>query len=86
MKRLVKRRASNFKVLITSATLDGEKVSQFFSECPVVRVPGKLFPVEIMYSRERPISYLESSLATALGMIWLFSLLVASLLYISLYN
>ncbi|KAH0991877.1 hypothetical protein GBA52_003360 [Prunus armeniaca] len=66
MKRLVKRRASNFKVLITSATLDGEKVSQFFSECPVVRVPGKLFPVEIMYSHERPISYLESSLATAL--------------------
>ncbi|XP_021809599.1 probable pre-mRNA-splicing factor ATP-dependent RNA helicase DEAH4 [Prunus avium] len=66
MKRLVKRRASNFKVLITSATLDGEKVSQFFSECPVVRVPGKLFPVEIVYSHERPISYLESSLATAL--------------------
>lgn len=86
MKRLVKRRASNFKVLITSATLDGEKVSQFFSECPVVRVPGKLFPVEIVYSHERPISYLESSLATALGMMWLFSLLVTSSLYISLYN
>ncbi|XP_068333394.1 probable pre-mRNA-splicing factor ATP-dependent RNA helicase DEAH4 [Pyrus communis] len=67
MKRLVKRRASNFKVLITSATLDGEKVSQFFSNCPVVKVPGKLFPVEIAYSRERPASYLESSLETALN-------------------
>lgn len=69
MKRLVKRRASNLKVLITSATLDGDKVSQFFSNCPVLNVPGKLYPVEILYSNERPKSYLESSLKTALGMI-----------------
>ncbi|KAE8696645.1 hypothetical protein F3Y22_tig00110653pilonHSYRG00041 [Hibiscus syriacus] len=67
MKRLVKRRTSKFKVLITSATLDGEKVSKFFSDCPLLTVPGKLFPVEIFYSKERPKSYLESSLKTALG-------------------
>ncbi|XP_040954440.1 probable pre-mRNA-splicing factor ATP-dependent RNA helicase DEAH4 isoform X2 [Gossypium hirsutum] len=66
MKRLVRRRASNLKVLITSATLDGEKVSKFFSDCPLLTVPGKLFPVEIFYSKERPISYLESSLKTAM--------------------
>ncbi|KAG4159023.1 hypothetical protein ERO13_D02G151600v2 [Gossypium hirsutum] len=66
MKRLVKRRASNLKVLITSATLDGEKVSKFFSDCPLLTVPGKLFPVEIFYSKERPTSYLESSLKTAM--------------------
>ncbi|XVF02692.1 hypothetical protein REPUB_Repub04eG0196400 [Reevesia pubescens] len=66
MRRLVKRRASNLKVLITSATLDGEKVSKFFSDCPLLTVPGKLFPVEILYSKERPTSYLESSLKTAL--------------------
>lgn len=76
MKRLVKRRASNLKVLITSATLDGDKVSQFFSNCPVLNVPGKLYPVEILYSNERPKCYLESSLKTALGMI--------SILYYSL--
>ncbi|XWS34600.1 hypothetical protein CRYUN_Cryun21dG0052300 [Craigia yunnanensis] len=66
MKRLVKRRVSNLKVLITSATLDGEKLSKFFSDCPLLTVPGKLFPVEIFYSKERPTSYLESSLKTAL--------------------
>ncbi|KAK9120032.1 hypothetical protein Scep_018125 [Stephania cephalantha] len=59
---------SNLKVLVTSATLDGGKVSRFFSNCPVVTVPGKLFPVEILYSSESPKSYLESSLNTALGM------------------
>ncbi|KAJ8758922.1 hypothetical protein K2173_002701 [Erythroxylum novogranatense] len=72
MKRLIKLRASNLKVLITSATLDGEKVSQFFSECPVLNVPGKLYPVEILYSRERPTSYLESSLKTAIGDVLIF--------------
>lgn len=69
MKRLVGVRASNLKVLITSATLDGEKVSKFFSNCPILTVPGKLYPVEILYSNERPKSYLESSLKAALGMI-----------------
>ncbi|XP_010549283.1 PREDICTED: probable pre-mRNA-splicing factor ATP-dependent RNA helicase DEAH4 isoform X2 [Tarenaya hassleriana] len=66
MKRLIKLRESNFKVLITSATLDGEKVSKFFYDCPVLNVPGKLYPVEILYSKERPVSYIESSLKTAI--------------------
>lgn len=68
MKRLMERRKSNLKVLITSATLDGDKVSYFFSNCPVLTVPGKLFPVEIKYSSERPKSYVEASLKTTLGM------------------
>lgn len=66
MKRLVKLRSSNLKVLITSATLDGVKVSKFFSGCPVVNVPGTLFPVEMLYSTARPKSYFEASFRTAL--------------------
>ncbi|CAJ2677598.1 probable pre-mRNA-splicing factor ATP-dependent RNA helicase DEAH4 isoform X1 [Trifolium pratense] len=66
MKRLVKHRSSNLKVLITSATLDGDKVSKFFRDCPVLNIPGKLYPVEILYSKERPVSYLDAALKTAL--------------------
>ncbi|XP_057811120.1 probable pre-mRNA-splicing factor ATP-dependent RNA helicase DEAH4 [Salvia miltiorrhiza] len=66
MKRLIKLRASNLKVLVTSATLDGEKVSRFFSNCPILNVPGKLFPVEIHHSSERPKSYIDASLKKAL--------------------
>ena len=69
VKRLIELRRSNLKVLITSATLDGEKVSNFFSNCPVLNVPGKLYPVEILYSNERPKSYVDSALKKALGMI-----------------
>lgn len=68
MKRLIKRRHSNLKVLITSATLDGGKVSRFFSDCPVLTVPGELFPVEIVHISERPKNYVEASLKTAIGM------------------
>lgn len=68
VKRLIKMRSSNLKVLITSATLDGTKVSEFFSNCPVLTVPGKLFPVEILYSSERPTSYLDACLNKALSM------------------
>lgn len=68
MKRLIKRRVSNLKVLITSATLDGDKVSKFFSNCPVLTVPGKLYPVEILFSNERSKNYIESSLKKAMGM------------------
>ncbi|KAI9156573.1 hypothetical protein LWI28_008742 [Acer negundo] len=66
VKRLIKMRASNLKILITSATLDGEKVSKFFSNCPILNVPGKLFPVEILHSKDRPTSYLDSCLKTAI--------------------
>lgn len=66
MKRLVKIRSSNLKVLITSATLDGDKVSKFFRDCPVLNIPGKLYPVEVLYSKERPVNYLDAALKTAL--------------------
>ncbi|EXB94988.1 putative pre-mRNA-splicing factor ATP-dependent RNA helicase [Morus notabilis] len=66
VKHLITIKKSNLKILITSATLDGEKVSKFFSDCPVLNVPGKLYPVEILYSKERPKSYHESALKKAL--------------------
>ncbi|XP_044959835.1 probable pre-mRNA-splicing factor ATP-dependent RNA helicase DEAH4 [Hordeum vulgare subsp. vulgare] len=66
MKRLIKHRASDLKVLITSATLDGLKVSNFLSGCPVLNIPGAIFPVEKFYSTDRPTNYIESSLRTAI--------------------
>lgn len=37
----------DFKLLITSATLDSEKFSNFFFNAPVMHVPGRSFPVEV---------------------------------------
>ncbi|KAI8377905.1 P-loop containing nucleoside triphosphate hydrolase protein [Radiomyces spectabilis] len=38
------------KILIMSATLDVEKFSDFFEECPIFEIPGRNFPVEIIYN------------------------------------
>jgi HrpA-like RNA helicase len=37
----------NFKVVLMSATLEAEKLSAFFNGAPVIKVPGRMFPVEV---------------------------------------
>jgi len=32
-----------------SATLDAEKISSFFGNCPTIHVPGRTFPVDVGY-------------------------------------
>ena len=49
---LVVRRKRELKVVITSATLDGEKFSAYFNDCPVLSVPGRVFDVQIVHSRD----------------------------------
>jgi ATP-dependent RNA helicase DHX29 len=32
-----------------SATVDAEKISEFFGNCPTLHVPGRTFPVDVQY-------------------------------------
>ncbi|XP_067943753.1 uncharacterized protein [Watersipora subatra] len=40
----------DLKVIITSATIDPAVFQKYFGECPVVRVPGRMYPVDVSYS------------------------------------
>ena len=51
LKDLTKRRG-DLKLIITSATLDAEKFSAYFCDCPIFTIPGRLFPVEILYTKD----------------------------------
>ena len=51
---------------MTSATLDGEKFSTYFDECPVLHIPGRCFPVSVAYAVEVPVSYQEEVVNLAL--------------------
>lgn len=42
----------DLKVIIMSATLHAEMLSHYFSDCPIIRVPGRIFPVTIHYLEE----------------------------------
>lgn len=39
----------NLKVVLMSATLDSEQFSEYFGNCPIIKVPGHLFDVKTMY-------------------------------------
>ncbi len=65
LKKTLKRRP-DMKVIVTSATLDADKFSAYFNECPIFSIPGRTFPVEIMYSREPESDYLDAALVTVM--------------------
>ena len=48
LKRLLPRRAE-LKVIVTSATLDVDRISRFFDDAPIITVSGRNHPIEIRY-------------------------------------
>ncbi|KAJ7446519.1 P-loop containing nucleoside triphosphate hydrolase protein [Mycena galericulata] len=48
LKSLLQQR-SELKVILMSATVDAEKISNFFDNCPTLHVPGRTFPVDVHY-------------------------------------
>ena len=44
-------RRRDFHLVVTSATLDSKKFSDFFGGVPVFQIPGRTFPVDVMFSK-----------------------------------
>ncbi|MEE4283183.1 MAG: DEAD/DEAH box helicase, partial [Pseudomonadales bacterium] len=53
LKRLLAKR-KDLKVIVTSATIDVERFSEFFNGAPVVSISGRTFPVEVRYLEGEP--------------------------------
>jgi ATP-dependent helicase HrpA len=53
LKRVLEVR-KEFKVIVSSATINAEVFSQYFSSCPVVRIETKTFPVQTLYAPPAP--------------------------------
>lgn len=56
-------RSPSLKLVVTSATLDAEKFASYFGGCPVLKVPGRTFPVDIVHSKEDYFTFGESTLS-----------------------
>jgi ATP-dependent RNA helicase DHX8/PRP22 len=56
----------DLKLIVTSATIEAVKFSKYFFEAPIFTIPGRIFPVEIFYSKEPEIDYLDASLLTVM--------------------
>ena len=60
----IARFRSDLKLLISSATMDCEKFSQFFDGAPIFRIPGRRFPVDIFYTKQPEADYLQAVVVT----------------------
>ncbi|CAL1357892.1 unnamed protein product [Linum trigynum] len=59
------RQRSDLKLLISSATLDAEKFSDYFDCAPILEIPGRQYPVDILY--KQPVDeILEEAVAATL--------------------
>ena len=65
LKKAIKTRP-DMKLIVTSATLDAEKFSTYFNDCPIFTIPGRTFPVEILYTKESEPDYLDAALLTCM--------------------
>lgn len=54
----------DLKIVVMSATLDAGKFQNYFDSAPLMRVPGRLHPVEIFYTPEPERDYLEAAIRT----------------------
>lgn len=65
LKQAVAKRPE-LKLIVTSATLDAVKFSEYFNQAPIFTIPGRTFPVEILYTREPETDYLDAALITVM--------------------
>lgn len=59
-------RRQDLKVIVMSATLDAESFQKYFDGAPLLRVPGRLHPVEIFYTPEPERDYVEAAITTVI--------------------
>lgn len=64
--RGIMTRRRDLKVIITSATMNAEKFSNFFGVAPIFTIPGRTFPVDTFYSRNPIEDYVHGAVWQAL--------------------
>jgi pre-mRNA-splicing factor ATP-dependent RNA helicase DHX15/PRP43 len=63
MKEILPKR-KDLKLIVMSATMDAKKFQDYFN-APLLEIPGRMFPVDILYSKTPEENYLEAAIETA---------------------
>lgn len=56
----------DLRIIITSATMNAEKFSRYYGNAPQFTIPGRTFPVDILYLRVIPEDYIEHCVKTCI--------------------
>ncbi|PON64161.1 hypothetical protein PanWU01x14_126830 [Parasponia andersonii] len=62
-KEVAQRR--DFRLIVTSATLDAQKFSNFFGSAHIFYIPGRTFPVKILHNKNPCEDYVEAAVKQA---------------------
>ena len=60
------RYRKDFRLIISSATLEAEKFSNYFDDAPIFKIPGRRFPVDIYYTKAPEANYIDATIVTVL--------------------
>jgi pre-mRNA-splicing factor ATP-dependent RNA helicase DHX38/PRP16 len=60
LRKVVERRR-DFKLIVTSATMDATKFSDFFGKCAIFNIPGRTFPVQLYHSAVPNDDYVDAA-------------------------
>src|SRR5438270_10974909 len=66
------RARDDLRIVVMSATLDTGAVSAFLNDCPVVDVPGRLYPLDVSYTPGASVADAVAGLSTSAGDVWCF--------------
>lgn len=59
--RQLLRKRRDLKLIVTSATMNADRFSQFFGDAPQYVIPGRTFPVETFYSKSPCPDYVDTA-------------------------
>lgn len=65
--RSVVARRSDLKLIVTSATMDSQKFADFFGNIPIFTIPGRTFPVDVLYSKNHVEDYVDAAVKQAIS-------------------
>ncbi|KAK9369200.1 Pre-mRNA-splicing factor ATP-dependent RNA helicase-like protein cdc28 [Lipomyces kononenkoae] len=54
----------DLRLLISSATMDAQKFSEFFDDAPIFQIPGRRYPVDIHYTPQPEANYVQAAVNT----------------------
>lgn len=66
LRRIVARRR-DLKLIVTSATMNAERFCDFFGGVPIYTIPGRTFPVEVLFSKTSSDDYVDAAVKQALS-------------------
>jgi pre-mRNA-splicing factor ATP-dependent RNA helicase DHX15/PRP43 len=65
-KRTKDSQYGELKLVVMSATLDAKKFQEYFNDAPLMKVPGRTFPVEVFYTAKPERNYVDAAVRTTI--------------------